>query len=233
MSGGAWHGGGGSFHTGNMGGFHGGGSNNWHGGGSNNWHGGGFNNWHGGYNNFHGYGYGWGYPGFGLYIGLGGGYGGGFGGGYGYDSGYSGYTSAYANPDYSAGAQTQPVYTPDVSTTARLDIRVPADAQVWVEGVEMKQTGAFRQMISPPVLEPGKTYHYTVKATWNANGQPVTESRKINVQAGLASLVDFTKPEGPNSNMLPNPAPNAAPNPARPPANPLPTTPPVNPTRVG
>lgn len=207
-------GGGGSYHGGGMGGY-----------------GGGYRGGYGGYGygGYGGYGYGYGYPGFGLYLGLGG-----YGGGYGYAPSYDSYSPANINPDYSGGVQTQSSYTPNVNTTARLDIRVPADAQVWVDDFQVQQTGAFRQLVTPPVLEQGKTYHYNLKATWNANGQPVTEERKINVQAGLASLVDFTKPEAPNTNTLPAPAAN----PANPPANPAPitppaTTPPVNPARPG
>jgi uncharacterized protein (TIGR03000 family) len=223
FSGGAWHG---------SGSFHGGGSwggSAWHGG--NNWGGNWNGGWHGGPNSggFRGYGFGWGYPGFSLAIGLGG-----FGYGYGYGSVYaSGYTPADTATDFGGGVPSQPSDTPDLNTTARLDLRVPADATVWVEGVQMTQTGTLRTMISPSNLEPGKIYHYTVKAQWTANGQQVTEQRTINVQPGLASLIDFTKPADPNANTLPAPKPSPAP-----PATPAPTTPPaktppVNTTRAG
>ncbi len=216
------HGGGGMGGGGHMGGGgFGGGYHGGYGGGYRGGYGGYRGGYYGGgYRGYGGYGYGWGYPGFGLFLGLGG-----YGYGYGYGPDYYSPTIVTAGADTTYGVQTQSAYTPNTSDTARLDIRVPADAQVWVGDVPLQQTGELRQMISPPGLEAGKVYHYSVKATWTANGQPVTEERKINVQAGLASLVDFTKPADATSNTMPAPVPSPAPTPR--PANPAPTTPPA------
>ena len=69
-------------------------------------------------------------------------------------------------------------------------VRVPADAEVWFEGVKTKQTGTERRFVSPPVL-PGR-YTYDIRATWKENGREVTRSRRVAVQAGGTYRVDLT-----------------------------------------
>jgi len=190
---------GGAYYGGHRGGYSGG------------HYGGNYGGYHGGYSGGHyggyrGYGYGY-YPysGFGLGLALGGlGYGSGYGGyggyygggGYGYAPSYYNYSPTYVTPDYGtpyAGAvQTQSAYPPS-GGTASVEIRVPADAQVWLDNYRVNQTGPVRQLSTPPVLEPGQTYHYTVRAQWNANGQPVTQEQTANVQAGQTTTVDFTQ----------------------------------------
>jgi uncharacterized protein (TIGR03000 family) len=190
MSGGAYHGGGG-YHGGGYGGYRGG-------------YGG-----YGGYGRGYGYGYGYGYPGVGLYLGLGGlgygGYGNYYGGGYGNYYGGDGYAPGYYNyaqpqyvvPNYGAGyngpVQTQSAYQPSADS-ARIVIRTPADAQVWIDNYQSTQTGPVRELTTPAGLEPGKTYHYTVKAQWNDNGKPVVQEKKVDFQVGQTAVVDFTQP---------------------------------------
>jgi uncharacterized protein (TIGR03000 family) len=179
-------------HGGMSGGAHYGGG--YHGGG----YGGGYRGGYGGYRGYGGYGgygYGYGYPG--IYLGLGGlGYGG-YYGDYGYAPGYYNYAPSYGvQPNYApgySGVQTQSAYQPS-GATARLAIRAPADAQVWVDNYQVNQAGPVRELTTPPVLEPGKTYHYTVKAQWTDNGKTVVQERKVNVEAGQTSTVDFTQP---------------------------------------
>jgi uncharacterized protein (TIGR03000 family) len=145
-----------------------------------------------------------------------GGYGGGYGG-YGYP--YSGYGSTlggsnyepsyynystpqvYTSPSYfntpgivSVGPnvtmQQSGYYNPAQSTTASVDVRVPADAKVWFDGTPTTMTGADRVFTSPP-LDTGKTYHYEVKAQWMQDGKPVEKTLSIPVAAGQRSLADF------------------------------------------
>jgi uncharacterized protein (TIGR03000 family) len=194
----------------------------YHGGGA--YRGGGYG--YGGYG-YRGYGYGgygYGYPGFGLTIGLGGlGYGG-YYGDYGYAPGYYNYAPTYAVPPAYVpgyGVQTQSAYTPSADT-ARLVIRTPANAQVWVDNYQSTQTGPVRELTTPGGLEPGKTYHYTIKAQWTDNGKPVVQERKVDFLAGQMSMVDFTQPATTTPNQIPVP-PTLNPVPQTPPA----TTPPV------
>lgn len=76
---------------------------------------------------------------------------------------------------------TKPKTTSD--RTAVINIQVPADATVWLEGRRMKQRGTSRCFQSPP-LEPGKTYQYNVRISWRENGRSVTTTRQLTVQAG-------------------------------------------------
>lgn len=86
------------------------------------------------------------------------------------------------------------VPTPDAPAgTVLLNVRTPAQAQVWIEGDKTQQSGQFRQFVSPP-LEQGKTYSYQVKAEWTENGRKITRNRKVMVHAGEAIDIDLLRP---------------------------------------
>jgi uncharacterized protein (TIGR03000 family) len=79
-------------------------------------------------------------------------------------------------------------------TAAHLDVRVPASAEVWVEGAKTKQTGSLRHFVSPP-LTPGRSFTYSIRARWtDANGQVVDQTRQVPVQAGGQVVENFTAP---------------------------------------
>ena len=67
---------------------------------------------------------------------------------------------------------------------------VPANAKLWVDDLPTTQTGTAREFVTPPSLEPGKTYRYTIRAQWEENGQPVTRERTVEFQAGKSIIVD-------------------------------------------
>jgi uncharacterized protein (TIGR03000 family) len=135
-------------------------------------------------------------------IGVGG-WGGGYypyygGGGYGYAP-YSYYDYA---PNYSNYAPPVPYYQDfpvtgyqsnyppsfPADNSAMVEIRVPANAQVWFDGQQTQQTGANRFFNTPPLQKNGT---YEVRATWNDNGTPRTETKEVQVQPGQRSTVDF------------------------------------------
>jgi uncharacterized protein (TIGR03000 family) len=78
--------------------------------------------------------------------------------------------------------------------TAKVTVRLPADAKLWVDGQPTKQTGAVRQFVTPPVLRPGQPYQYKFRAEWAENGVPVSRERTVAVSAAKAVDVDFAKP---------------------------------------
>jgi uncharacterized protein (TIGR03000 family) len=138
-------------------------------------------------------------------------YGGGFYLGIGYPWGYyyPGYYGYYGPPYYSAYPVAAPVAVghPSLSTPetlpppsaapgpfARIEVRVPDDAEVWFEEVRTAQTGPIRQFVSPR-LEPGEEYAYEIRARWLEDGRSVTRSRRIMVQAGRNVRVDFVAPD--------------------------------------
>jgi len=137
---------------------------------------------------------------------------------YGYDQQYAVPQTDYAQQNPPATGTTQSLYTPS-GTATRVTVRLPADAQLWVDNFQPTLTGAVRVLMTPP-LQPGQSYHYTVKARWDDNGRPVLQERVVNFQAGGDVTVDFTQPEPP-----------AAPSttPAVPPVNPpaVPIAPPA------
>ena len=151
--------------------------------------------------------YGRGY--YGGYNGYGRGY-----GGYGYGRLGSGYGYSAYNPSYyyepdSSAAPTYDrrayYYTPGAQgygeeqqarndARALMAVRVPANAEVWVEGDKTSQTGTARSFISPP-LETGKRFTYDIRARWmGADGKPVDQTRQVKVEAGRRAMVDFTAP---------------------------------------
>lgn len=74
-----------------------------------------------------------------------------------------------------------------------VEVRVPPDAEVWLQDTRMQQTGAVRQFVSPP-LTPGYLYTYDIRARWTENGREVTRTRQLSVLAGYPYQVDFTTP---------------------------------------
>jgi uncharacterized protein (TIGR03000 family) len=141
---------------------------------------------------FRGYGYGGlGYP----YGGL---------GDYGYypysdTYGYP-YSDTYVVPDTTLygsseasepSADAPPAAIPD--QRAHVTVTVPPNAQVWFNGTLTTSTGSDRHFDSPP-LTSGRQYTYDVRATWNQDGQPVTQEQKVTVTAGAYVSAVFPKP---------------------------------------
>jgi uncharacterized protein (TIGR03000 family) len=163
-------------------------------------------------------GYPYSYGGYGGYPSYYGGYGGypSYYGGYGaypyyYGNSFSGsyYTPSYSySTPYSSYLEVQPYGTnPDDSgymgpsstatttdTLAHLKVEVPADAQIWIEGVKTKETGTVRDFVSPP-LTPGQDYTYDIRATWTDEaGHAVDQTKHVLVHAGSQILVNFLAP---------------------------------------
>jgi len=158
--------------------------------------------YHGGYahygNHNHGYGYGP-YLGFALGYALG-------GSGYGYAPayGYAYPSYGYAVPSYygvepsayAAPAYATPAYAAPASAQqgVLMNVVVPkADAEVFINDTATSSTGTERQFESP-ALDPGQSYHYTIRAQWMDNGKRVEQKREVPVKAGQTVTVDFSKP---------------------------------------
>ncbi|HKM55303.1 MAG TPA: TIGR03000 domain-containing protein [Isosphaeraceae bacterium] len=147
---------------------------------------GGHGSGHGGGHGGHGGGY---HHGGGFYIG---------GIGYGYypwyDTGYY-----YSEPSYYYAAQPtvrnyQAFYpNMDAGDTAFMSVRVPANAEVWVQGAKTTSTGAVREYRSP-ALAAGRQYSYEIRASWVENGQSVTQTQQVPVTAGANVTVSFPVP---------------------------------------
>lgn len=73
---------------------------------------------------------------------------------------------------------------------ATLEVRLPAKAELWIQDRKTGQTGDVRRFVSP-VLEPGSSYVYRLRARWTANGQTVTREQPLMVRAGELKTVTF------------------------------------------
>src|SRR5262245_60010354 len=94
-----------------------------------------------------------------------------------------------ALPGAVSPAPAQPAARPQ---HAHLRVLLPEeDAELLVDCHVTKQTGTSRLFHSPP-LEPGRTFTYTLTATWEPNNYTkITRTRKVAVQAGREVEVDL------------------------------------------
>jgi uncharacterized protein (TIGR03000 family) len=96
-------------------------------------------------------------------------------------------------PNYTMRYPVSPPLSVVTDNTAQVDVRLPADAELWFDGQKTSQTGSTRTFHSP-ALEPGQDYVYSVHARWGADGKPTDETRKVTVHAGDHTVVRFTQP---------------------------------------
>jgi uncharacterized protein (TIGR03000 family) len=89
-----------------------------------------------------------------------------------------------------ANAPPPPVAPP--ATRARVDVKVPRDATVWVQGQKSAQSGTMRHFITGD-LEPGFAYTYRIKASWTENGHKLTVEQPVTVRAGGRESVTFVE----------------------------------------
>jgi uncharacterized protein (TIGR03000 family) len=100
---------------------------------------------------------------------------------------------------------------PPMALTALLQVQVPPDAEVWLDGQKMRSTGAVRRFRSPP-LNPAKGYLYEVRTRWQSDGKIVEDVRHTAIRAGATVFVDFLHHD------VPAPASKGGTTPPKPPA---------------
>ena len=76
------------------------------------------------------------------------------------------------------------------STSATLTVRVPADARVFVNGLATASTGNVRRYVSNGLRE-GYSYTYQIRAEVVRDGQTVSETQTVKLQAGDTPNVEF------------------------------------------
>jgi uncharacterized protein (TIGR03000 family) len=104
------------------------------------------------------------------------------------------------------GAQAPPSsQRPPPDGTAHLQLTVPENADVVIDGAKTTQTGTTREFVSP-VLTPGKRYVYNVTVRYtDAKGKQVEDTRDIRFQANDWFAIDFTRPAPAPAPTLPAP----------------------------
>jgi uncharacterized protein (TIGR03000 family) len=73
-------------------------------------------------------------------------------------------------------------------TPATLIVTLPADAKLLIDDTATRSTSATRTFMTPP-LEPGREFHYTLKAETRRGDEPVTVTRDVTVRAGQETRV--------------------------------------------
>jgi uncharacterized protein (TIGR03000 family) len=76
------------------------------------------------------------------------------------------------------------------------------DAVVCLNGQKMRGTGKDRKFTTP-TLPANQSFQYWVTATFDQNGESVTQYRKVDVGAGEYTIADFTRPPDANPVRLP------------------------------
>ena len=92
-------------------------------------------------------------------------------------------------------ARRPPEKLPQSNNTALLQLLVPENAEVLVEGRKTTTTGTVRDFESPP-LQPGKNMTYAITVRYpDADGKTIEETHSIRVRANDQLRIDCTKPE--------------------------------------
>jgi uncharacterized protein (TIGR03000 family) len=121
-------------------------------------------------------------PGFYPYPGFGYGYGGFPPYGYGY--GYDYYPPTIPEP---APGLPLPRMEPGVALAnefpATLTLQFPGDAEVWLNGRRTEGKGE-EHVLTSPVLAPGQTFTFDVKARWKSGGKTYETSRGVTLKPG-------------------------------------------------
>jgi uncharacterized protein (TIGR03000 family) len=96
-----------------------------------------------------------------------------------------------------------PANKPPPDNAGHLQLKVPENAEVFVDGVQITQSGPTREIISPPV-KVGTRYTYKISVRYtDAQGKAVNDTRDINFQANDWFSIDFTRPAPPMANPPP------------------------------
>ena len=66
---------------------------------------------------------------------------------------------------------------------ANIEMTLPADASVWLDGQATTQTG-HRAALRLPPLEVGSRYSYTIRVQWTDGGKTLERSRRVRFESG-------------------------------------------------
>jgi len=120
-----------------------------------------------------------------------------------YGSNYSSYAPSYAYVPSTASfsspqSSTSFYYAPSAEQSAApalgekatVEVRCPANAEIWIDGQSTTQRGETRNFETPP-LPTGQNFSYEIRARWMQDGQPKEDVRTVSLQAGMRPVVDF------------------------------------------
>jgi len=73
-----------------------------------------------------------------------------------------------------------------------LELIVPPNAELWLNGEQTTQRGAVRSFVTPP-LDDNKEYSYEVRMRTSDNGRNVDRTRRVNFKRGDVMVVDMSR----------------------------------------
>ena len=84
--------------------------------------------------------------------------------------------------------------SPPPDDAGHLQVIVPENADVLIDGAKTTQSGTTREFVSPS-LDPKKRYSYRISVRYvDAKGKAVDDTRDIQFQANDWFTIDFTRP---------------------------------------
>lgn len=75
-----------------------------------------------------------------------------------------------------------------------LELIVPPNAELWLNGERTTQRGAVRSFVTPPLTD-NQEYAYEVRMRWLENGRTVDKTRRVNFKRGDLLVVDMSRPQ--------------------------------------
>ncbi|HWG42408.1 MAG TPA: TIGR03000 domain-containing protein [Gemmataceae bacterium] len=111
----------------------------------------------------------------------------------------SGYAAASSNTDSRPSYYSEDYTGPEGPTNAPskvayIRVRVPANAELWMNKEKRTQTGTIREFVTP-ALNPDHIYVYNVRARWTEEGGiSVEKTLRVRTISGTRVTVNFVRP---------------------------------------
>ena len=127
-----------------------------------------------------------------------------------YGAGIAPYTAGWMTPAADSGAppvQAESIASSGSASTdaaAKITVRLPAGAELWIDGNLRGETGAVREFTTP-MLSAGRQYTYEVHARWTEGDTTIDQTKKVVFGAG--DKLDMTFPIPPATGAGEKPAP--------------------------
>jgi len=104
---------------------------------------------------------------------------------------HHGHVYVASNTVVSGGTALASAATQISTDKATIVVSVPSDATVTIDGQATSSTSTVRTFQSPK-LDDGKTYAYTIEASFVQDGKQMKSSKQVSFQAGKTVNLDLT-----------------------------------------
>ena len=101
---------------------------------------------------------------------------------------------------HSSPAKKMAAASPNAATVV---VTLPADAKLTIDGTATTSTSSERTFETPDLVV-GKTYSYTLEATFQKEGKSVVVSKKVTIEAGKTSTIDLNQAQTPVTGVARN-----------------------------